>query len=75
MKGVICEANICKFKTLRPSCLFKSSKFYEDKFDIIFANWYSRKSTDTRMIIQQDAQLSIESVGHIEKDSNDNKSK
>ena len=31
---------------LRPLCLFKSSKFYEEKFDIIFANWYSRKSTN-----------------------------
>ena len=29
---------------LRPLCLFKSSKFNEEKFDIIFANWYSRKS-------------------------------
>ena len=26
----------------RPLCLFKSSKFY----DIIFANWYCRKSTN-----------------------------
>ena len=30
----------------RPLRLFKSSKFYEEKFDIIFANWYSRKSTN-----------------------------
>ena len=30
----------------RPLCLFKSSKFYERKFDKIFADWYSRKSTN-----------------------------
>ena len=30
----------------RSLCLFKSSKFYEEKFDIIFANWYIRKSTN-----------------------------
>ena len=52
MKEVICEANICKFKNLRPLCLFKSGKFNEEKFDIVFADWYSRKCTDTRMIIQ-----------------------
>ena len=33
-------------KILRPLCLFVSSKFYEEEFDIIFANWYSRKSTN-----------------------------
>ena len=33
-------------RILRPLCLFKSSKFYEEKFDIIFANWYSRNSTN-----------------------------
>ena len=38
MKEVTCEAKI-----MRPLCLFKSSKFYGEKFDIIFANWYSRK--------------------------------
>ena len=26
--------------------MFKSSTFYEEKFDIIFTNWYSRKSTN-----------------------------
>ena len=39
MKEVICEANICKFKNLEALCLFKSGKFHEEKFDIIFANW------------------------------------
>ena len=37
------------FANLRISrllCLFKSSKFYEEKFDIIFANWYGRKSAN-----------------------------
>ena len=33
------------FRILRLLCLFKSSKFYEEKFDIIFENWYRRKST------------------------------
>ena len=33
-------------KISRPLCLFKSSKFYEEKFDIIIANWYGRKSTN-----------------------------
>ena len=27
-------------------CLFKSSKFYEEKFDVIFANWFCRKPTN-----------------------------
>ena len=31
-------------RILRPLCLFKSSKFNVEKFDIIFANWYSRNS-------------------------------
>ena len=30
----------------RPLRFFKSSKFYEGIFDIIFANWYSRKPTN-----------------------------
>ena len=35
------------FKNLEASvCLFKSSKFNEEKFNIIFANWYSGKSTN-----------------------------
>ena len=33
-------------RILRALCLFKSSKFNEEKFDIIFANWYTRKSTN-----------------------------
>ena len=33
-------------RILRPLSLFKSSKFNEEKCDIIFANWYSRKSTN-----------------------------
>ena len=32
-------------RILRPLCLFESSKFNEEKFNIIFENWYSRKST------------------------------
>ena len=33
-------------RILRPSCLFKSGKINEEKFNIIFANWYSGKSTN-----------------------------
>ena len=33
-------------RILRPLCLFESSKFYEEKFYIIFANWYYKKSTN-----------------------------
>ena len=33
-------------RILRPLCLFKSSKFNQEKFNIIFANWYSGKSTN-----------------------------
>ena len=33
-------------RILRPLCLFKSRKFYKEKFDTIFANWYSKKSTN-----------------------------
>ena len=33
-------------RILKPLCLFKSSKFNEEKFNIIFANWYSGKSTN-----------------------------
>ena len=33
-------------RILRPLCLFKSNKLNEQKFGIIFENWYSRKSTN-----------------------------
>ena len=39
MKPIFANLRITK-----PLCLFKSSKFYEEKFDI--ADWYSRKSTN-----------------------------
>ena len=38
---------------LRPSCLFKSSKYNEEKFDTIFANSIVENlQTETRMNIQ-----------------------
>ena len=43
MKSIFANLRI-----LRPLCLFESSKFYEEKFDIIFANGYSKKSTNRR---------------------------
>ena len=46
MKSIVANLRI-----FRPLCLFKSSKFYEEKFDIIFANWYGIKFTDTRINI------------------------
>ena len=37
---------LANLRILRPLCLFKSSKFDEEKFNIMFANCYSGKSTN-----------------------------
>ena len=51
LNGISAEINLfwrCSspLRILRPLCLFKSNKFYEEKFHIIFSNWYSTKSTN-----------------------------
>ena len=51
MKEVICEANICKLKNLDAFVLvLKRSKFYEEKFDIIFAKSRNRHKDDYTLI-------------------------